>query len=169
MITNGASTSEDGDDFLFVFDTSNATTGEFADPLEVPLPGVDTHGLDVCEDGEGNLYIWTFMRVSSDINVVNLQDYVVAQTYSMGTDFSPNPTPDVSLMIGRKLIVALRGQQPLSGINDLTNESRTPGIAVLDVSDDCLSYEWTNAQLYRSVPDATIMPSDIHGIEIVPR
>ena len=166
MVTNGESGAKGGDDFLFVFDTRDAVSGKFPDPVKIDLPGEDTHGAAFCVDKKGNEHMLAVMRVSNDVNVVELKTRRVAKTISIARPFSPDPKPDVSELQGNRLFVTLRGANPLTAINDLKNPARTPGVAVLTVGSDCHSVSWKAADLMpmKNNPDA-----DPHGLRVFRR
>ena len=117
------------------------------------------------------------MRVSNDVNFVDLQTNKVVATQSMATSFSPDPKPDVADIVGNKMFIALRGSKPLSAIGSLEN-SRTPGVAVLTISDDCKSFSWEENDL-ASMEDSDRLitlkdgseasASDPHGLEVIIR
>lgn len=169
MLSNGASTSDpnptDGD-WMYVFDTSGNAGGDFPDPAQIALPGADTHGVDVCTDSDGNQFAWSLMRVTSEITIVDLQSMEVVNTQSLVSDFAQDPTPDLGFMRDGKFYFTLRGPEPLTAITSLTSDLRTPGVAVVDMSDDCLSFTWDESKLL-STGDNTVLPSDPHGMELV--
>ena len=116
------------------------------------------------------------MRVSNDVNFVDLQTNKVVATKSMATSFSPDPKPDVAHIVGYKMFIALRGAKPLSAIGSLENADRTPGVAVLTISDDCKSSSWEEEDLASMEdPDrlvtlkdgSEISASDPHGLEVI--
>ena len=72
-MTNGESGAKGGDDFLYTFDATNAEDGVFPDPVQIELPGEDTHGAVACTEQDGNLFAVTSMRVSNDVNFIDLQ------------------------------------------------------------------------------------------------
>jgi len=166
MVTNGESGAKGGDDFLFVFDTRAAISGKFPNPVKIELPGEDTHSATSCVDKKGNEHMLTLMRVSNHVNVVELRTNRVAETLSIARPFSPDPKPDVGEMIGNRLFVALRGANPLTAINALKNPKRTPGVAVLTVSESCHSVSWKESDLMpmKNNPDA-----DPHGLNVFRR
>jgi len=117
------------------------------------------------------------MRVSNDVNFVDLQTNQVVATQSMATSFSPDPKPDVAHIVGNKMFIALRGAKPLSAIGSLENV-RTPGVAVLTISDDCKSSSWEEKDLASmedpdrlvTLKDGTeVSASDPHGLEVILR
>ena len=178
IMTNGESGAKGGDDFLYTFDTSKAVEGVFPDPVQIELPGEDTHGAVTCIDQKGDIFAITSMRVSNDVNFVDLQTNKVVATESMATSFSPDPKPDVAHMMGNKMFIALRGAKPLSAIGSLENADRTPGVAVLTISDDCKSSSWEEEDLASMEdPDrlvtlkdgAEVSASDPHGLEVILR
>jgi hypothetical protein len=166
MVTNGESGAKGGDDFLFVFDTRGAISGKFPDPMKIELPGEDTHSAAFCVDKKGNEHMLTLMRVSNDVNVVELKTNRVAAPRSIARPFSPDPKPDVGELIGNRLFVALRGANPLTAINTLKNPARTPGVAVLTVSESCHAVSWKASDLMpmKNNPDA-----DPHGLNVFRR
>jgi DNA-binding beta-propeller fold protein YncE len=163
MVTNGESGAKGGDDFLFIFDTRDATSGKFPDPVKVELPGEDTHGSAYCVDPKGREYMLSVMRVSNDVNVVDLKTGKVVKTVSIARPFSPDPKPDVGELMGNRLFVALRGANPLTAINDLKNPARTPGVAVLTVGRNCQSIHWKASDL---MPMKNNPASDPHGLNV---
>ena len=169
MLTNGASTSDpnptDGD-WMYVFDTSGHVNGEFPTPTQIALPGADTHGVQVCVDPDGNQFAWSLMRVTSEISIVDLQSNEVVATHSLKTDFAPDPTPDLGFMRDGKFYFTLRGPEPLTAITSLTSDQRTPGVAVITMSEDCKSFTWDETDLL-TVGDNTVLPPDPHGMELV--
>ena len=178
IMTNGESGAKGGDDFLYTFDATNAEDGVFPDPVQIELPGEDTHGAVACTDQDGNLFAVTSMRVSNDVNFVNLQTNEVVATQSMATTFSPDPKPDVADIVGKKMFIALRGHKPLTAIGSLESVDRTPGVAVLTISDDCKSLTWEEKDLAsmkdddRTIPfgltdSSVITAADPHGLEVV--
>ncbi len=178
IMTNGESGAKGGDDFLYVFDASKADDGEFDDPVQIELPGEDTHGAVTCTDQNGNLFAVTSMRVSNDVNFIDLQTNEVVATQSMATSFSPDPKPDVAHMVGNKMFIALRGHKPLTAIGSLQSADRTPGVAVLTISEDCKSLSWEEKDLAsmtdsnRTIPfgltdGSRITAADPHGLDIV--
>ncbi len=175
IMTNGESGAKGGDDFLYTFDASRAIDGIFPDPVQIELPGEDTHGAVTCTDQKGDIFAITSMRVSNDVNFVDLQTNKVVETQSMATSFSPDPKPDVAHIVGNKMFIALRGSKPLSAIGSLENV-RTPGVAVLTISDDCKSSSWEEKDLASMEdPDRLIIlkdgsevsASDPHGLEVI--
>ena len=178
IMTNGESGAKGGDDFLYTFDTSKAVEGVFPNPVQIELPGEDTHGAVTCIDQKGDIFAITSMRVSNDVNFVDLQTNKVVATESMATSFSPDPKPDVADILGNKMFIALRGAKPLSAIGSLQNVDRTPGVAVLTISDDCKSLSWEEEDLASmNDPDrlvtlkdgSEVSASDPHGLEVVIR
>ena len=178
IMTNGESGAKGGDDFLYTFDTSKAAEGVFPNPVQIELPGEDTHGAVTCTDQKGDIFAITSMRVSNDVNFVDLQTNKVVATQSMATSFSPDPKPDVADIVGNKMFIALRGAKPLSAVGSLQNVDRTPGVAVLTISDDCKSLSWDEDDL-ASMEDSDRMvtledgseasASDPHGLEVILR
>ncbi|HXV09298.1 MAG TPA: hypothetical protein VD839_00700 [Burkholderiales bacterium] len=166
LVTNGESGAKGGDDFLFVFDTRGAISGKFPNPVKIELPGEDTHSATICVDKKGNEHMLTLMRVSNHVNVVELKRNRVAETLSIVRPFSPDPKPDVGEMIGNRLFVALRGANPLTAINALKNPKRTPGVAVLTVSNDCHSVDWKASDL---MPMTNNPDADPHGLNVFRR
>ena len=167
-----------GDDFLYTFDASKAVEGVFPNPAQIELPGEDTHGAVTCIDQKGDIFGITSMRVSNDVNFVDLQTNKVVATESMATSFSPDPKPDVADIVGNKMFIALRGAKPLSAIGSLENADRTPGVAVLTISDDCKSSSWEEEDLASMEdPDrlvtlkdgSEVSASDPHGLEVILR
>ena len=65
-----------------------------------------------------------------------------------------------------KFYFTLRGPEPLTAITKLTSDQRTPGVAVLTMSEDCRSFTWDESDLL-SVGDNTVLPPDPHGMELV--
>ena len=178
IMTNGESGAKGGDDFLYTFDTSKAVEGVFPNPVQIELPGEDTHGAVTCIDQKGDIFAITSMRVSNDVNFVDLQTNKVVATESMATSFSPDPKPDVADIVGNKMFIALRGAKPLSAIGSLENAGRTPGVAVLTISDDCKSSSWEEKDLASMEdPDrlvtledgSEVSASDPHGLEVILR
>jgi len=178
IMTNGESGAKGGDDFLYTFDTSKAVEGVFPNPVQIELPGEDTHGAVTCIDQKGDIFAITSMRVSNDVNFVDLQTNKVVATESMATSFSPDPKPDVAHIVGNKMFIALRGAKPLSAIGSLENADRTPGVAVLTISDDCKSSSWEEEDLASMEdPDrlvtlkdgSEVSASDPHGLEVILR
>ena len=176
IMTNGESGAKGGDDFLYTFDTSKAVEGVFPNPVQIELPGEDTHGAVTCTDQKGDIFAITSMRVSNDVNFVDLQTNKVVATESMATSFSPDPKPDVAHIVGNKMFIALRGAKPLSAIGSLENADRTPGVAVLTISDDCKSSSWEEEDLASMEdPDrlvtlkdgSEVSASDPHGLEVI--
>ena len=178
IMTNGESGAKGGDDFLYTFDTSKAVEGVFPNPVQIELPGEDTHGAVTCIDQKGDIFAITSMRVSNDVNFVDLQTNKVVATQSMATSFSPDPKPDVAHIVGNKMFIALRGAKPLSAIGSLESAARTPGVAVLTISDDCKSLSWEEEDLASmndskrmvTLKDGTeVSASDPHGLEVILR
>ena len=176
IMTNGESGAKGGDDFLYTFDTSKAVEGVFPNPVQIELPGEDTHGAVTCIDQKGGIFAITSMRVSNDVNFVDLQTNKVVATQSMAASFSPDPKPDVAHIVGNKMFIALRGAKPLSAIGSLESADRTPGVAVLTISDDCKSFRWEAKDLASMEdPDrlvtledgSEVSVSDPHGLEVV--
>jgi hypothetical protein len=177
IMTNGESGAKGGDDFLYTFDTSKAVEGVFPNPVQIELPGEDTHGAVTCIDQKGDIFAITGMRVSNDVNFVDLQTNKVVATQSMASSFSPDPKPDVADILGNKMFIALRGAKPLSAIGSLESADRTPGVAVLTISDDCKSFSWEEEDLASmkdpdrlvtdSFPGLKISVSDPHGLEVI--
>ena len=177
-MTNGESGAKGGDDFLYTFDASKAVEGVFPNPVQIELPGEDTHGAVTCIDQKGDIFAITSMRVSNDVNFVDLQTNKVVATQSMAASFSLDPKPDVADIVGNKMFIALRGAKPISAIGSLQKADRTPGVAVLTISDDCKSLSWDEEDL-ASMEDSDRMvtledgseasASDPHGLEIILR
>tara|TARA_B100001123_G_scaffold127303_1_gene148095 strand:- start:2820 stop:4187 length:1368 start_codon:yes stop_codon:yes gene_type:complete len=178
IMTNGESGAKGGDDFLYTFDASKAADGVFPDPVQIELPGEDTHGAVTCTDQNGNLFAITSMRVSNDVNFIDLQTNKVVATQSMAETFSPDPKPDVADIVGNKMFIALRGHKPLTAIGSLESADRTPGVAVLTISESCKSFSWEAKDL-ASMKDSDrtiafgltggsrITAADPHGLEVV--
>ena len=178
IMTNGESGAKGGDDFLYTFDTSKAAEGVFPNPVQIELPGEDTHGAVTCIDQKGDIFAITSMRVSNDVNFVDLQTNKVVATESMAASFSPDPKPAVADIVGNKMFIALRGAKPLSAIGSLESADRTPGVAVLTISDDCKSLSWEEEDLASmndskrmvTLKDGTeVSASDPHGLEVILR
>lgn len=177
MLTNGESGASGGDDFLFFHNTSGVNDGDFPEPFTLELPGEDTHGTAFCTDEDEREYALTFMRVSNDINVVDIEAREVVATESIATGFSPNPAPDLAYHRDGKIYVSLRGAEPLTAINSLIDAERTPGVAVLTVSDDCRSFTWTEDDLLTmednpntvNVAGNEVSAADPHGLAVIER
>ena len=177
IMTNGESGAKGGDDFLYTFDASKATDGVFPDPVQIELPGEDTHGAVTCTDQNGDLFAVTSMRVSNDVNFVDLQTNTVVATQSMSAPFSEDPKPDVADIVGNKMFIALRGAKPLSAIGALEFAGRTPGVAVLTINDSCNGFSWESkdlasmddpARLVDGIfPGQKISAADPHGLEVI--
>lgn len=176
MLTNGESGEGGGDDFLYIFDTQGAVNGNFPDPVQIELPGEDTHGMALCTARDGRLFVATTMRVSNDLNFVDLQTNRVVRTIPLSRGFSRNPTPDISDTIGNTMFVALRGAKPLSAITreDL---SRTPGLAKIQMNTNCNGISWGSKDIAPMVQNpnsvvidgTTVNAADPHGMVIVQR
>ena len=179
IMTNGESGAKGGDDFLYTFDTSKAVEGVFPNPTQIELPGEDTHGAVTCIDQKGDIHAITSMRVSNDVNFVNLQTNKVVATQSMAESFSEDPKPDVADILGNKMFITLRGAKPLTAIGSLEFAGRTPGVAVLTINDDCNEFSWDSndiasmkdsSRLLEDVfPGQKISTADPHGLEIILR
>ena len=179
IMTNGESGAKGGDDFLYTFDTSKAVEGVFPNPTQIELPGEDTHGAVTCIDQKGDIHAITSMRVSNDVNFVNLQTNKVVATQSMSASFSEDPKPDVADILGNKMFIPLRGAKPLTAIGSLEFAGRTPGVAVLTINDDCNEFSWDSndiasmkdsSRLLEDVfPGQKISTADPHGLEIILR
>ncbi len=177
MLTNGESGAAGGDDFLYIFDTSGAGEGNFPDPVQIELPGEDTHGVALCQDKRGNLFALTAMRVSNEINSVDLQAQEVVRTRSLARPWSTDPKPDLADIVGDRMFVTLRGPKPLTAIPTLENAARTPGVAVLKVHTNCNTFDWDSKDIAPMVnpntttlSDGTVVTSaDPHGLEVVLR
>ena len=177
IMTNGESGAKGGDDFLYTFDASKAADGVFPDPVQIDLPGEDTHGAVTCTDQNGKLFAVTSMRVSNDVNFIDLQTNKVVATQSMAASFSLDPKPDVADIVGNKMFIALRGAKPLTAIGGLESADRTPGVAVLTISDNCKSFSWEATDLASmedptrvvtgAFPGQRITAADPHGLEVV--
>jgi len=179
IMTNGESGAKGGDDFLYTFDTSKAAEGVFPNPVQIELPGEDTHGAVTCTDQKGDIFAITSMRVSNDVNFVDLQTNQVVATQSMSASFSEDPKPDVADIVGNKMFIALRGAKPLTAIGSLEFAGRTPGVAVLTINDDCNGFSW-NSNDIASMEDSSrlleevftgqkISAADPHGLEVILR
>ena len=179
IMTNGESGAKGGDDFLYTFDTSKAVDGVFPNPVQIELPGEDTHGAVTCTDQKGDIFAITSMRVSNDVNFVDLQTNKVVATQSMSASFSEDPKPDVADIVGNKMFIALRGAKPLSAIGSLEFAGRTPGVAVLTINDDCNGFSWDSNDI-ASMEDSSrlleevftgqkISAADPHGLEVILR
>ena len=179
IMTNGESGAKGGDDFLYTFDTSKAAEGVFPNPVQIELPGEDTHGAVTCTDQKGDIFAITSMRVSNDVNFVDLQTNKVVATQSMSASFSEDPKPDVADIVGNKMFIALRGAKPLSAIGSLEFAGRTPGVAVLTINDDCNGFSWDSNDI-ASMEDSSrlleevftgqkISAADPHGLEVILR
>ena len=179
IMTNGESGAKGGDDFLYTFDTSKAAEGVFPNPVQIELPGEDTHGAVTCTDQKGDIFAITSMRVSNDVNFVDLQTNQVVATQSMSASFSEDPKPDVADIVGNKMFIALRGAKPLTAIGSLEFAGRTPGVAVLTINDDCNGFSWDSndiasmedsSRLLEEVfPGQKISVADPHGLEVILR
>ena len=179
IMTNGESGAKGGDDFLYTFDTSKAAEGIFPNPVQIELPGEDTHGAVTCTDQKGDIFAITSMRVSNDVNFVDLQTNKVVATQSMSASFSEDPKPDVADIVGNKMYIALRGAKPLTAIGSLEFAGRTPGVAVLTINDDCNGFSWDSNDI-ASMEDSSrlleevftgqkISAADPHGLEVILR
>ena len=179
IMTNGESGAKGGDDFLYTFDTSKAVDGVFPNPVQIELPGEDTHGAVTCTDQKGDIFAITSMRVSNDVNFVDLQTNKVVATQSMSASFSEDPKPDVADIVGNKMYIALRGAKPLTAIGSLEFAGRTPGVAVLTINDDCNGFSWDSNDI-ASMEDSSrlleevftgqkISAADPHGLEVILR
>lgn len=180
LITGESGASPDNTfDGLYVLDVSGRPP--YPDPVEIELPGKDVHGLVVCTDRQGDERAVLTMRVSNDVNFVDLGTNTVADTRSMARRFSPDPKPDVADRVGNDVFVALRGGAPTTAITGLQDADRTPGVAVLHLSRNCDRFRFgakdiapmlnpSNVEL-TSGPDAgeLVNASDPHGLEVVPR
>lgn len=177
MLTNGESGENGGDDFLYIFDTKDAINGVFPDPIQIDLPGEDTHGIALCTDRKGHLFAATTMRVSNDLNFVDLQTNRVVKTLSLERGFSRNPAPDISDTLGNTLFVTLRGAKPLSAISSLVDPDRTPGLAKIQFNRNCNGINWDAKDIAPMVQNPnsvvvdgqTVNAADPHGMEIVQR
>ena len=177
ILTNGESGAKGGDDFLYTFDTSKAAEGVFPNPVQIELPGEDTHGAVTCTDPNGDLFAVTSMRVSNDVNFVDLQTNTVVATQSMSAPFSEDPKPDGADIVGNRVFIALRGAKPLSAIGALEFAGRTPGVAVLTINDSCNGFSWESkdlasmddpARLVDGIfPGQKISAADPHGLEVI--
>ena len=56
------------------------------------------------------------MRISNQINIVDMEKNTLVKTKTIAKQFSPDPKPDWSVYYNNKLYVTLRGITPLSGI-----------------------------------------------------
>ena len=76
------------------------------------------------------------------------------------------------------MFIALRGHKPLTAIGSLQSADRTPGVAVLTISEDCKSLSWEEKDLAsktdsnRTIPfgltdGSRITAADPHGLDIV--
>ena len=119
------------------------------------------------------------MRVSNDVNFVDLQTNQVVATQSMSASFSEDPKPDVADIVGNKMFITLRGAKPLTAIGSLEFAGRTPGVAVLTINDDCNGFSW-NSNDIASMEDSSrlleevftgqkISAADPHGLEVILR
>lgn len=180
MLTTGESGAGGGPDFLYVFDTSGASDGIFPDPVQIELPGDDVHGLVICEAKRGNMhkqFAVASMRVSNDVNAVDLSTHTVVKTKSMARGFSPDPKPDVADNVGRDMFIALRGPQPLTAISGLPNADRTPGVAVLRLNNACRGFGFGKKDIAPMVanPNTVVVEgrevsaADPHGLDVVVR
>lgn len=181
MLTTGESGAGGGDDFLYVFDTSGNAAGIFPDPVQIELPGDDVHGLVICEAREEKnnrrLFATISMRVSNDVNAVDLTSLTVKKTKSMERNFSPDPKPDIADNVGKDMFVALRGAQPLTAIGSLPNPDRTPGVGVLHLDKDCTGFEFDEKDIapMTANPNTVIIDgqevsaADPHGLEVIVR
>ena len=178
MLTTGESGAGGGDDFLYVFDTSGNTGGSFPDPIQIDLPGEDVHGLVICEQGNsGRQIAVASMRVSNEINAVDLTNNKVKTTRSMARSFSPDPKPDVADNVGREMFIALRGTQPVTAIGSLPNAARTPGVAVLHLNSSCKNFEFNEQDIAPMtanpntvfVDGVEVSAADPHGLEVIVR
>ncbi|MCL0031420.1 hypothetical protein M1N55_05240 [Dehalococcoidia bacterium] len=177
IMTNGESGAKGGDDFLYTFDASRAVDGVFPNPVQIELPGEDTHGAVTCTDQWGGTFGITSMRVSNDVNFVDLQTNKVVATQSMSASFSEDPKPDVADIVGKKMFIALRGAKPLSAIGSLESAGRTPGVAVLTINDNCKGFSWDSndiasmedsSRLLEEVfPGQKISAADPHGLDVI--
>jgi hypothetical protein len=167
-------------DQMYIFDARGAAQGVFPDPVIIPLPGEDTHGAFYCVDDRGKLYAWTVMRMSNDLNIVDVDAARVVRTYSLVRGFLPDPAPDgLELMAGHAFIT-LRGPKPLSAMTASVNPERTPGVLVLRVHKSCLQFDFDVGDLAPMVDSrtttitvggvtVTVPASDPHGLDVIPR
>jgi len=177
IMTNGESGAKGGDDFLYTFDASRAVDGVFPNPVQIELPGEDTHGAVTCTDQWGGIFGITSMRVSNDVNFVDLQTNKIVATQSMSASFSEDPKPDVADIVGKKMFIAMRGAKPLSAIGSLESAGRTPGVAVLTINDNCKGFSWDSndiasmedsSRLLEEVfPGQKISAADPHGLDVI--
>lgn len=177
MLTNGESGQGGGDDFLYVFQTQGAAQGDFPNPVQIELPGEDTHGISLCRNAKNELFAAVLMRVSNDLNVVDLQTNTVIKTISLERPFSPNPAPDVTDTVGNTIFVTLRGAKPLTAITQLEDAERTPGVGTIRMNQNCNSISWSASSIALmtanpntvEVDGQTVTASDPHGLDVVRR
>ncbi len=164
-------------DQMYIFDASGAAQGIFPDPVVIDLPGEDTHGAFYCVDRRGKLYAWTVMRFSNDVNIVDVDAATVVRTYSLVRDFLTDPAPDGLEIYAGRAFITLRGPKPLSAMTANVNPDRKPGVLVLKVHRDCLSFDFDVKDLAPMVDDrtttlndGTVVPaSDPHGMDVILR
>ena len=77
------------------------------------------------------------------------------------------------------MFITLRGAKPLTAIGSLESASRTPGVAVLTINDDCNGFSWdlndiasmkdSSRVLEEVFPGQKISIADPHGLEVILR
>ncbi|MCS7275660.1 MAG: hypothetical protein NZ695_01360 [Dehalococcoidia bacterium] len=181
MVINSESRGQAGlPDRLYIFDTSGAAEGVFPDPVVIDLPGVDTHGTFYCIDHRGKLYVWTVMRMSNHVNVVDVEGARVVKTLKLERPFLPDPAPDGLELHGGHAFVTLRGPKPLSAMTASVNPERTPGVLVMKVHRSCLTFDFDVKDRAPMVDGRTttilfdgrevVVPaSDPHGMDVIVR
>ncbi len=106
------------------------------------------------------------MRISNQINIVDMEKNALVKTKSIAKEFSTDPKPDWGAYFNNKLFVTLRGITPLSGIPGLVNEARTPGVAALKVPDNtCKNVNWSKKDLLPMNENG--VASDPHGLAVI--
>ena len=177
MMTNGESGQFGGPDYLYFFDVSGISSGNFPNPVQISLPGEDTHGAFPCVDTKGKVFIWTLMRISGDIVIVDAQTNQVVKQKSVITPFTPAAAPDGIEIRDHTAFVTFRGPKPLTAMSAIQNAARVPGVAALKVSPDCKDFEFREKD-FTSLYDpsrmttigsgAVVTAADIHGMDVIP-
>jgi len=126
---------------LYSFRVSGYPTTGFNLP-NLPAPHVlldqdgDSHG-GILMQKRGGKYLWVADRLDNEVAVIDTEHDVLVNTFSLLSQVSSDPTPDLMDVSpdGKFVYAALRGPCPVSGNEPSVNNSvgATPGVGVIRV------------------------------------
>lgn len=144
-INSGAFTGNPDESDLYSF-PADVTMYSPANPLNTPAPtlifsfdGVppvnDSHGMTLVT--KKDRYLWVGDRATNEINVVRTKKNTLANTFSLVSEASSDPAPDLMAAHpnGKYAFIALRGSCPLTANDPTVNNAvgDSPGVMVVKV------------------------------------